>query len=422
MGAAIIIVGIIAMVVIHEGAHFLAAKAFDMKATEAFFGFGPTLWSVKRGETEYGVKAIPLGGYVRIVGMNPLEEIDHADEERTYRHKPFWQKSVVVLAGVFSHLVVALILIIVGVFTFATMPDLEVRVVSDILVVPVEVDEALPLVFEADDTVTAIDGVALADADPFTDKEAGAVTEVTVDRGGTPVVIETTDRVSVTPAYLVGVQPGDRVVSVDGIVAADWGGFVTALHERPGAETTIVVERDGREVTFVTPLAINELRGESVGFFGVSPVVVDLDVGVFEGLWLSVRVTGTALRDTAYGLWTLVSDFGSFFSAAVEGDASSLGNARPTSVVGLVRIAGPAEQAIGILAFVNLFVGMLNVVPLYPLDGGHFAVALYEKIRGRPADVSRLVPVAAVVLIFLVSLGLVGLYLDIVDPFVIPGE
>ena len=105
MGALTILAGLVLMIVIHEGAHFVAAKAFDMKATEAFFGFGPRLWSTTRGETEYGIKAIPFGGYVRIIGMNPFEEVPVEDEGRTYRVAPFWQKAMVVLAGIFSHFV-----------------------------------------------------------------------------------------------------------------------------------------------------------------------------------------------------------------------------------------------------------------------------------------------------------------------------
>ncbi|VAW09012.1 Intramembrane protease RasP/YluC, implicated in cell division based on FtsL cleavage, partial [hydrothermal vent metagenome] len=111
MGPAIMIIGVILMIVIHEGGHFVAAKSFGMKATEAFFGFGPKIWSMKRGETEYGVKAIPFGGYVRIIGMNPFEEVDEEDEHRTYRAAPFWKKTVVVLAGILSHFVVAIILL-----------------------------------------------------------------------------------------------------------------------------------------------------------------------------------------------------------------------------------------------------------------------------------------------------------------------
>ena len=97
IGGLIVLFGIISMVMIHEAGHFFAAKALGMKATEFFFGFGPKLWSTKRGETEYGIKGIPLGGYVRIVGMNLYEEVDAADEGRTYREKEFWKKSVVVL-------------------------------------------------------------------------------------------------------------------------------------------------------------------------------------------------------------------------------------------------------------------------------------------------------------------------------------
>ncbi|MBT8241783.1 MAG: site-2 protease family protein, partial [Acidimicrobiia bacterium] len=115
---------VILVVVIHEGGHFAAAKAFGMKATEAFFGFGPRIWSTQRGETEYGIKAFPLGGYVRVVGMNPLEEVDPVDEHRTYRAAPFWKKTVVVLAGIASHFVIAFF-ILYTVFAFVGTPDAD---------------------------------------------------------------------------------------------------------------------------------------------------------------------------------------------------------------------------------------------------------------------------------------------------------
>ncbi len=106
-GGATVLLSIIFFVTAHEAGHFLAAKATGMKATEFFFGFGPKLASFKKGETEYGFKAIPLGGYVRIAGMNPLEEITPEDIGRTYREKKFWQKSVVVLAGVGTNFLIA---------------------------------------------------------------------------------------------------------------------------------------------------------------------------------------------------------------------------------------------------------------------------------------------------------------------------
>jgi RIP metalloprotease RseP len=123
MGSVVLIVGVILMVVIHEAGHFLAAKYFNIKATEAFFGFGPRIWSTQRGETEYGIKAFPLGGYVRIIGMNPLEEVDPEDEGRTYREKPFYQKAIVVLAGISSHFVVAFLLLFIAVMAYGRLGD-----------------------------------------------------------------------------------------------------------------------------------------------------------------------------------------------------------------------------------------------------------------------------------------------------------
>ena len=122
-----ILAGLFAAIFFHEAAHFDTAKAFNMKVTEFFAGFGPRLWSFRKGETEYGVKAfIPLGGYVKITGMNPVEEIDPADEHRTYRGKPFWQKSIVVLAGVAANLALAWVLVYL-VFTVVGTPSVVDR-------------------------------------------------------------------------------------------------------------------------------------------------------------------------------------------------------------------------------------------------------------------------------------------------------
>ena len=121
------------------------------------------------------------------------------------------------------------------------------------------------------------------------------------------------------------------------------------------------------------------------------------------------------------GLWTMVRNTPELLGAAVGQDASTLEEARPVSVIGIARVANSGvPTAIFILAYVNIFVGTLNFIPLYPLDGGHFAVALYEKIRGREADVRPLIPVAAGVFIFIMMLGLLGIYFDIVDPIPIP--
>ena len=176
MGALIMIVGVILMIIIHEGGHFIAAKSFGMKATEAFFGFGPRLWSTVRGETEYGVKAIPFGGYVRIIGMNPFEEVPPEDEGRTYRVAPYWKKTVVVLAGIASHFVVAIILLwIVGVVWGTVAVDDDGNVVRTTTIAAVsefipDTDTPSPA-FEAgtqvDDVIVAANGRPIETWDDF---------------------------------------------------------------------------------------------------------------------------------------------------------------------------------------------------------------------------------------------------------------
>jgi len=423
MGSVVLIIGILLMVVIHEAGHFLAAKYFNIKATEAFFGFGPRLWSIKRGETEYGIKALPLGGYVRIIGMNPLEEVDPADEGRTYREKPFYQKTIVVLAGISSHFVVAFILFFVVVMAYGIPggPTTEVAAVSPILVTPVDVEGAQPLELLTNDEVVSIDGVPVAQGSSLWMKEPGALTTVEIQRDGQLMTKTTTDSIIVAPSALAGVQEGDVLVEFAGQQIDTWQSFVDAAWDHPGEAVNVVVERDGALVEFSSVLAERERNGNMIGYFGVGPAQEIERLSVFGGISEASGAIVTASSASVTGLVQLVTNFDSILGAVFNSESIAADEARPVSVIGLVRIAGPVEQALIWLAFVNVFVGVLNVVPLYPLDGGHFAVALYEKIRGRQADVRKLMPVAAVVFIFIIMLGLLGIYLDIVDPIQLPG-
>ncbi len=424
MGAAIIIIGIILMVVVHEMGHFLAAKYFNMKATEAFWGFGPKLWSMQRGETEYGVKALPLGGYVRIVGMNPLEEVDPEEEHRTYRAKPFYQKTIVVLAGITSHFFVALVLLLVVVFAYGSSSvgvfeeQLEIESITAALATPNAPDDtAIPLITLSDDEVVSVDGVPIAEIDPNTTKPVGAISTVEILRDGELITFETTDVVRPSPARIAGIQPGDRLVEFGGVELGDWSDFVAVAHDNPGQVVDVVVDREGELLSFTVPLTTNILSsGRAVGFFGVSPVLLDVEYSFFGKIGLAFQALGTSIVASFAGLWALVSNMGSIISEAFNPQVGVINEARPISVIGLVRLAGPVEQSLALLAFVNVFVGVLNVIPLYPLDGGHFAVAAVEKLRGRPVDIRPLLPVAATVFLFLIVLGLFGIVLDIVNP------
>lgn len=417
MGPIVVIVGMLAMIVIHEASHFVMAKYFDMKATEAFFGFGPRIWSTTRGETEYGVKAIPLGGYVRIVGMNPFEDVPPEEEHRTYRGKPFWQKAIVVLAGIFSHFVIAFVLFYIVAVTWNSFePSTSVDTASEVLVTSSGATESISLLLESDDSVISIDGVPLADVATTTDKAPNELLTVVVVRDGTEIVLETNDNVVATPAYLIGIGPGDRLVAVDGIAIEDWDQFVELAHARPAELAEVQYERDGELVTTEVVFAQRELDGETIGFLGVGPAGEEIDIGPIEGVTTALGLIRETTVLSLQGLFEMVRKAPELVGAAFGQDTAVLEEARPVSVIGLVRVATGLEFALFLMAYVNVFVGTLNVIPLYPLDGGHFAVALYEKIRGRQADVRRLLPIAAAVFIFIMAIGVLGIYFDIVDP------
>lgn len=421
MGPIVVIVGMLSMVVIHEAGHFVAAKYFDMKATEAFFGFGPRLWSTQRGETEYGIKAFPLGGYVRIVGMNPFEDVPAEEEHRTYRFKPFWQKSIVVLAGIASHFVIGYLLLVVLFSVWAeVVRTVEVGTVSGVSTTASAAEDPIFLPLELGDRVISVDGVPLAELGTVSDKDPDEVITVVVERDGEEVALETNEDVTVAPAHLIGIEPGDRLVALDGVAIESWDHFVELARERPGKLTTVDIERDGAIVSSEVELAQRSVDGQVVGFLGVGPTFEEIDRGVISSLGRA----GTEVAHTTVlslkGLWTMVTRAPELFGAALGRETTVLETARPVSVIGIARVASDLYTALAVLAYVNIFVGTLNFIPLYPLDGGHFSVALYERIRGREADVRKLLPIAAAVFVFIMMLGLLGIYFDIVDPIPVP--
>ena len=365
LGGLAMIAAIALFIMVHEAGHFFAAKATGMKATEFFLGFGPKIWSTQRGETEYGVKAIPFGGYVRIVGMNPYEDIDPADHGRTYREKKFWQKSFVVLAGVVLNFIMAYLILF---------------------------------------------GLAWATG----------ITQVTTGISEVTETITGTDTPS--PASLAGLEVGDTLVSIDGETFGTWIEATDIIAARPGETVDIEVVRDGRTERLVATLGALDRDGGTQGFLGVRPELVTESIGPFRAagiagdeFWFlteqSVRAIGRLVNPAS-----LVELGGALF-----GNTDVADEIRPVSPIGLVQIGSQAQQVgianlFFILASVNIILGLFNTIPLYPLDGGHFAVALYERITRREADVRRLAPVAAAVIALMVFLGVVAIVLDIVNP------
>jgi membrane-associated protease RseP (regulator of RpoE activity) len=358
---------IVLFVTAHEAGHFLAAKAVGMKATQFFFGFGPKIWSTQRGETEYGFKWLPLGGYVRIVGMNPLEEVGPEDLGRTYREKKFWEKSFVVLAGVGTNFLIAFLLF----YGIALTQGVEVQAT----------------------------------------KVSDVVATVEIEGAEQP-----------SPAAVAGLESGDVILRVGDSTVNSWDEVIVALRDEGGGPTTLVVDRDGEVLTLETDLIEQPTPDGSgtTGFLGVTEAVVVEEVGVGRGIGLAAESVWIGIEGTFVSIGELVrpSNIIQYFGVFV-GDTDIDQNIRPVSPIGIVNITTQMDTVaafVGILALVNVILATLNLLPLFPLDGGHFAVALYERVTHREANFEKLMPVAAAVVILFVFLGVVGIILDVVDP------
>jgi membrane-associated protease RseP (regulator of RpoE activity) len=358
---------IIAVIVVHEAGHFFAAKACKMKVEEFFVGFGPRLWSTRRGETEYGVKAIPLGGYVRIAGMNPLQPPSEEDRGRTYADKPTWQRLLVVGCGPLTHFVLA-ILILGSVLVFFGTPKYGAHPV---------IDSVSP---------TLVNGAP-------------------------------------SPAAAAGLKGGDAIVSVNGKPVDTADDLVPVLRANAGNPVHIVYVRDGtRHDTTVTP-ELASLDGKQVALIGIQ---IPRRLGYDRANPFTAIVRGTRLTYDISA--AVVARMGQVFGpSGIHRIIDLLGGApRKTTdvgtVVGTARLAGQAAASqdwadlLVLFATVNIFVGILNLLPVPPFDGGHVAVALWEKVTRRRVDPRRLIPVAAVVMGFLVLFSVSVLYLDLVNP------
>ncbi|MGH2710011.1 MAG: M50 family metallopeptidase [Actinomycetota bacterium] len=365
-GILIFVGGVLVMIFIHELGHFLTAKRFGIKVDEFFIGFGPRLWSFRRGETEYGIKAIPVGGYVKIAGMNPLEEDPPEMRDRLFTSKPAWQRAIVLLAGAVSHFILAFLLLTVffGFIGVATRFGANVAGVEP-----------------------KLDGVA-------------------------------------SPAAAAGMKPGDEVIEVDGR-PVDLDAFSEYVDSHVGEEIEILVERDGRPVELHATPVLSEVEGEQTGRLGIllsgNRVLERERAGPIEAIGRSGKAIGqlTVASFKAMGTVFGPEGIGRIWSA-LTGEERTVND--PVGVVGAARISGQAIEAgqieffFSLFAFFNVFVGILNALPLPPLDGGHLAVLGFETVTGRKVDPRRLAPITAIVAGYLILLTLSLVYLDIAAP------
>jgi membrane-associated protease RseP (regulator of RpoE activity) len=358
---------LILVILVHEAAHFGVAKAFRIKVTEFFIGFGPRLWSTRRGETEYGIKAIPAGGYVKIAGMSPYEQIAPEDLPRTFGAKPAWQRALVIVAGPLTHFVLAYL-------CFGLWLGLVGEPVS-----------TSPLV--------------------------AAVTP-TLDHGVR------------SPAAEAGIHAGDRVVGVDSIRDPTETQLVSYTRRHVGDPITLTVDRDGRELTFTVTPALSTVGGRKVGRVGVELTLARERAGLVGSVTGGARLVGTAVSQTVRGIGMIFGPegLGRIAKLLFTNEPRTPSEGGPLSVVGVGRVVGQTAESghfwdiLYVFALVNVFIGLINLLPLPPFDGGHLAVLAIEKVRGRKVDMRKVAPVAAVVAAFFILFTLSVVYLDIVKP------
>ena len=360
----VFVIGLLVSIFLHEVGHFVTARRTGMKATQFFMGFGPRLWSRHKGEVEYGFRAIPLGAFVRIIGMNGLDEVEPEDEQRAYRNKSFPRQLLVITAGSLMHLVIALALFI-GVYAFAGRYD-----------------------------------------------DTGTVAVVRAPEAG-------------SPAALAGIREGDIVVALGADKVTTRTELVDAIVEQaPGSAVEVVIQRDGVEEILTTTLASNPMDA-NIAYLGIATSSTGyVKQPLVNSFWYGA---GDVVRTAGNSVKGVVSALNPMNSVRALQDSGENLATRPTTVVGASQIGGKLGEDDGLkavlllLASVNVFVGVFNMFPLLPFDGGHAAIAAYERVRSRRgeryrADINKMIPLTTIVMGLMGFLLFVGLYLDITQP------
>ncbi|MEY9857358.1 membrane-associated protease RseP (regulator of RpoE activity) [Catenulispora sp. GAS73] len=405
LGIILFVAALVASIMLHEAGHMVCARKAGGKVTEFFLGFGPKIWSFHKGETEYGVKAIPAGGYVKIVGMTDLEPIDPEDEPRAFYRKPLGWRLLTLSAGSLTHFLIALFLLVL-----------------------------VPLTW----------GIRSQDL-------SGTVGTVTQCLKTTAGACGTADAES--PAKAAGLENGDKIVAVNGVATHSWQDVTDQLHNgqpklggdnkptsAPVPVSVTYVRAGQQQTTTITPQVGNVsadpkkvLLGLMIGIQAPPPVYQH--PGFLNEVGNGFTGFGTYAKGSVTGLVDIPASIPKLFQATTS-DKPRDANA-PVGVVGMASLTSGVIQNSGYAGFlyyiasINMFIGIFNLLPLLPLDGGHIAIALYEagrrkvaKAFGRPdpgrVDLNKLMPAAFTFLVLFVGLSLLLMAADITNPLKYP--
>jgi membrane-associated protease RseP (regulator of RpoE activity) len=398
IGVVLFALGICISVALHEAGHMLTAKAFGMKVRRYFVGFGPTVFSWRRGETEYGLKWIPLGGFCDIAGMTALDEVTPEEAPRAMWRFKTWKRTVVMSAGSITHFILGFVVLYLMAVTMG-----------------------LPNIAAASEPLQpVVASISCARAATTTQQ----LNDTTCPAGAP------------TPGKTAGLQAGDKIVSVAGKPTPEWKD-VLAIVQAAGGRTPIVVQRGNQTLNLNVDIPRVQRLGSDgkvheIGMMGVSTALPPayLHYNGLTGVGATFSFTGTMFAQTAQRLVEFPERIPAVVSAIFGGERDPN---TPVSVVGASRIGGEAvEQGLWqlfffLLASLNFFIGVFNLLPLLPMDGGHIAIVWYERVRdwirglrgkaaGGPVDYTKLSAITMVIVVIGGGITLLTVTADIVNP------
>ena len=373
LGILAFVVALLFSVMVHEFGHYITARKYGMWVSEFFVGFGKRIWSVQRGETEFGVKAIPAGGYCKIEGMSPSDELPEGQEDRAFYKASSAKKLVVLGAGSFLHFVLGFVLLFTlfaGIGTNQVLPEIR---------------EVVPN----------------------------------------------------SAAQAAGILAGDEVISINGKKVTEWYKDVEVIRQSQGRELSLVLDRNGEQISVTASARLTDIDGTKRYVLGIVNEMGLKRSGLLVSIKNSATVTKSFLVESVKSLGKLPEKIPALWGATVRGEERD-----PNGLVGVVGVARVSGEAVGsdkltvmerlatfvlIVASLNIFVGVFNLLPILPLDGGHMAVAIadsirafFARLRGRPRpapiDVTVLTPITMVVFVVLATLTLLLLVADVINP------
>jgi membrane-associated protease RseP (regulator of RpoE activity) len=387
IGVLAFVAALLFSVMVHEFGHYITARKFGMKVTEFFLGFGKRIWSTQRGETEFGIKAIPAGGYCKISGMTVRDEMDLGEEDRAFVKASSGRKLIVLGAGSFLHFVLGFVILL-------------------ILFIGVGTNQITPQVSQVSDCIPISNEACTSSSIP-------------------------------SPAKAAGIKAGDYILAINDNPVEEWIDDVQLIRQSANKELTLSIYRDGEKITINATPVLRVVNGEERGILGIVNDVANVRSDPVLAFKDSVSMSKEFFTSSIKSLVSLPAKIPALWGQTFQGKERDIDGL--VGIVGVAAVSGQVSasdqmtwtERIGafllIVASLNFFVGVFNLLPILPLDGGHMAVAIADEVRAffarlrgkpkpNPIDITVLTPITMVVFLLLAVLTVMLLVADIINP------